>query len=621
MTEIIMHDLPSSSPPPLSDDYLKTVSHSPGVYQMLGRKEVLYVGKARDLRKRLLQYAHYSGSVHSKTAVMLSHVQRVETILTTTEKEALILEASLIKKHRPRYNVILRDDKNYPLIKVTVKDDWPRLHVTRRRLRDGNRYFGPYTSSSALRASLHLLFSMFPLRRCKTMTKRGRPCLNFQMKRCLAPCCDLVSQEKYQAMIDEVLLILEGKSRQVVDRLQEKMRAAADRLAFEEAALYRDQINGLGKTLERQTVVAEHQLDQDIFGLARKNASVGIALLFVRAGMVSGAQTFFISDPLGEDDHILRETLFQYYSEQRQPPRELLLPIMPEDGDLVLERLRDLRQGAVDLHVPQRGKRMQLMQMATDNAQQIFAEQSKKEKSWETLARSLEKFLKLRHRPETIECLDISNLAGKQPVGSLVCFVRGEKEPSRFRHYRIRQKDEPDDYAMMHEVLERRMETGLAKDNLPDVLLLDGGKGQLNIAVNVLARFDLLNRIDLVSIAKEKQEEGEKLFRPGRKNPVLLPGHSPALLYLMRIRDESHRFGITFHRKLRNKATLHSRLDVLEGIGKKRKTLLLKKLGSYKRIMAATVDELAEVPGIGRKTAESVYRQLHEKKQSGILNT
>jgi len=599
---------------PLSDDYLKTVSHSPGVYQMLGKKEVLYVGKARDLRKRLAQYAHYSGSAHSKTAVMLSHVQRVETVTATTEKEALILEASLIKKHRPRYNVILRDDKNYPLIKVTVKDDWPRLHVTRRRLRDGNRYFGPYTSTTALRASLHLLFSLFPLRRCKKMRKRERPCLNYQMKRCLAPCCGLVSREEYQAMVDEVLMILEGKSNKVIDRLEKKMQAAADRLAFEEAALYRDQINGLGKTLERQTVVADHQLDQDVFGLARHNASVGIALLFVRTGMVSGAQTFFINDPIGEDDHILRETIFQYYSDQRQPPRELLLPLMPEDGELVVERLRELRQGAIDLRVPQRGKRMQLMRMAGENAQQIFAEQTKKDKSWETLARSLEKFLKLRNRPDTIECLDISNLAGKQPVGSLVCFMRGEPEKSRFRHYRIRLKDEPDDYAMMNEVLERRMETGLEKENLPDMLLLDGGKGQLNIAVNVLARFDLLNKIDLVSIAKEKQEEGEKLFRPGRKNPILLPAHSPALLYLMRIRDESHRFGITFHRKLRNKATLHSRLNNLEGIGDKRKTLLLNKLGSYKRIMEATVDELSAVPGIGRKTAESVYGQLHKGK-------
>lgn len=595
----------------LSDEYLKTVSHSPGVYQMIGKREVLYVGKALDLRKRLAQYARYSGSARSKTAVMLSHVRRVEIILTTTEKEALILEASLIKKYRPRYNVILRDDKNYPLIKVTVKEDWPRLHVTRRRLRDDNRYFGPYTSGTSLRASLHLLYSMFPLRRCRKMTKRSRPCLNFQMKHCPAPCCGLVSREDYQSTVDEVLLILEGKSRQVIDCLRKKMRDAAERLAFEKAALYRDRINGLDKTLERQTVLAEHQLDQDVFGLARHNASVGLALLFVRAGIVSGARSFFINDPLGEDNQILREIILQYYSGQHQPPREVLLPLMPENGDLLTAQLRELRQGAVDLRVPQRGKGMQLMRMAADNARQIFAEQSKQEKSWETLAGSLEKFLKLRHRPDTVECLDISNFAGKQPVGSLVCFVRGEKEKSRFRHYRIRGKNEPDDYAMMHEVLERRLKIGLEKDNLPDLLLLDGGKGQLNIAVNVLARFGLLNRVDVVAIAKEKQDEGEKLFRPGRKNPVLLPSHSPAQLYLMRIRDESHRFGITFHRKLRNKAALHSRLDDLKGIGEKRKTFLLKRLGSYKRIMKATVDELSVVPGIGRKTAESVYRQLH----------
>ncbi len=597
--------------PPLSAEFLKTVSHSPGVYQMLGRKEVLYVGKARDLRKRLAQYAHYSGSAHSKTAVMLTHVRRVETILTTTEKEALILEASLIKKHRPKYNVILRDDKNYPLIKVTIKEQWPRLLVTRRRLRDGNRYFGPYSSTSAMRSSLKLLFSMFPLRRCKTVRDRDRPCLNYQMKRCLAPCSGKVEQEVYQAMVDEVLLILEGKSSQVINRLTDKMKAAATALAFEDAALYRDQISGLTRTLERQIVVAEHRLDQDVFGLAREGASVGIAILFVRSGMISGAQTFFISDPIGEDDRILRATIFQYYSIARQPPQELLLPLTPEDADLVQERLSELKQGTVKLLIPQRGKRMQLMQMATDNAAQIFAERSRKRKSWDTLATALQKSLKLARRPDTIECLDISNLAGKQAVGSLVCFVKGEKEKPRFRHYRIRLKDEPDDYAMMDEVLHRRMETGLKKDNLPDMLLLDGGKGQLNIAVNVLAQYELLDRIDIVAIAKEKQEEGEKLFRPGRKNPVLLPGHSPALLYLMRVRDESHRFGITFHRKLRNKETLHSKLDNLRGVGDKRKRILLKTLGSYKRIMEADVDTLAAVPGIGDKLAGFIHEQLH----------
>ena len=581
------------------------------MYQMLGRKEVLYVGKARDVRKRLAQYAHYSGSAHSKTAVMLSHVRRVETILTTTEKEALILEASLIKKHKPRYNVILRDDKNYPLIKVTTREKWPRLVVTRKRLRDGNRYFGPYSSSSAMRASLKLLYSMFPLRRCKTVRDRGRPCLNYQMKRCLAPCAGLVDQATYKTMVEEILLILEGKSRQVIDRLTNKMNRAAGELAFEQAALYRDQINGLSKTLERQIVVADHQMDQDVFGLAREGASVGIAILFVRSGMISGAQTFFITDPIGDDDSILCETIVQYYSAQRQPPHELLLPLTPEDADLVEERLRELREAPVKLVIPQRGKRMQLMRMAADNAGQIFAERSRKRKSWDTLATSLQSKLKLRNRPDTIECLDISNLAGKQAVGSLVCFVEGEKEKSRFRHYRIRLKDEPDDYAMMDEVLQRRIETGLNKNNLPDMLLLDGGKGQLNIAVNVVAAFDLLDRIDLVAIAKEKEEEGEKLFRPGRKNPVLLPAHSPALLYLMRIRDESHRFGITFHRRLRNKETLHSKLDNLQGVGAKRKKLMLKTLGSYKRIMEATADELTTVPGIGSKLALSLHKQLH----------
>jgi len=559
-----------SASAPLSAEFLQTISHGPGVYQMLGKREVLYVGKARDLRKRLAQYAHYHGSAHSKTAVMLSHVQRVETILTTTEKEALILEASLIKKHRPRYNVILRDDKNYPLIKVTVKDTWPRLIVTRKRLRDGNRYFGPYSSTSAMRSSLKLLYSMFPLRRCTTVRERERPCLNFQMKRCLAPCTGKVDQATYLAMVEEILLILEGKSKEVIHHLTKKMQAAAAELAFEQAAGYRDQINGLKKTLERQIIVAEHQMDQDVYGLAREKASVGIAILFIRAGMISGVQTFFITDPIGDDDRILRQTILQYYSARRQPPRELLLPGRPEDTDLVTDHLSELRSAPVKVVVPQRGKRMQLMQMAAENARQIFAQRNKKQKAWESLATSLQKNLKLRNRPGTIECLDISNLAGKQAVGSLVCFREGEKETSRFRHYRIRLNDEPDDYAMMDEVLGRRMETGLQKNNLPDMLLLDGGKGQLNIALDMLKRFDLQERIDLVAIAKEKQDEGEKLFRPGRKNPILLPAHSPALLYLMRIRDESHRFGITLHRRLRNKETLHSRLSELKGVGKKR---------------------------------------------------
>ncbi|MGE4559926.1 MAG: excinuclease ABC subunit UvrC [Desulfobulbus sp.] len=601
---------------PLSAEFLATVSHGPGVYQMIGKKQVLYVGKARDLRKRLAQYAHYNGPVHSKTAVMLSHVQRVETILTTTEKEALILEAALIKQYRPRYNVILRDDKNYPLIKVTTRDSWPRVVVTRKRLRDGNRYFGPYSSTMAMRATLALLYSQFPLRRCKTIRKRTRPCLNYQMGRCLAPCAGKVDHAEYGQMVSDVLLILEGKVGEVLKVLTAKMEQAAEQLAFEQAARYRDQIRGLTKTIEHQAIVADHHLDQDVFGIHRQDAAVGIALLFVRGGMITGAQNFFLPDPIGEDDSLLSQTILQYYSGERQPPRELLLPFALEDRDLIGERLGELREGPVSLLAPQRGKRMQLMQMAAANAEQIFSEKAKKEQSWEALATGLQSRLRLMNRPETIECLDISNLQGKQAVGSLVCFVRGEKEVRLFRHYRIRSQDTPDDYAMMREVLQRRMTKGLAEERLPDLLLIDGGKGQLQVAMDVLGSLELLSRIDVVAIAKEKAEEGEKLFRPGRKNPILLPAHSPVLLYLMRIRDESHRFGITFHRKLRGKAQLQSQLDAIDGIGPKRKQQLLQHLGSLKRVNEAAIEELAQVPGIGPELARQIFHRLHPEEEA-----
>ncbi len=601
----------ATSPSPLSAEFLATVSHGPGVYLMLARKQVLYVGKARDLRKRLAQYAHFSGSPHAKTAVLLSQVQRVETILTTTEKEALILEASLIKQHRPRYNVILRDDKNYPLIKVTVRDPWPRVVVTRKRLRDGNRYFGPYASTTAMRTTLQLLNTQFPLRRCATVRQRPRPCLNHQMGRCLAPCAGKVEPAEYQRMVRDVLLILEGKVDEVIAELTAKMEAAATLLNFEQAARLRDQIRGLTRTTEHQAVVADHHLDQDVFGLHREEAAVGIALLFVRGGMLTGAQSFFLADPLGDDQSVLAQTILQYYSGLRQPPRELLLPLALDDQELIGERLAELREGPVTLLTPQRGKRMRLMEMATTNAVQVLAERQRKADSWDSLALALQTKLRLSRRPETIECVDISNLQGKQAIGSLVSFIRGDKATDRFRHYRIRSQDTPDDYAMMGEVLERRIGKGLEEDNLPDLLLVDGGKGQLQVAAEVLARFDCLQRIDLVAIAKEKQEEGEKLFRPGRKNPILLPGHSPVLLYLMRIRDEAHRFGITRHRKLRSKEQLLSLLDTIEGIGPKRKQMLLHTLGSVKRIGEADLDQLAAVPGIGPELAAKIHRHLH----------
>mgnify|MGYP001231013855 CR=1 FL=1 len=595
----------------LATDFLRTVSTGPGVYQMLGKKEVLYVGKALNLRKRLASYRRHLDDPHSRTGVMLGHARRIETILTTTEKEALILEASLIKKHRPRYNVILRDDKNYPLIKVTVQDPWPRVMVTRRRIRDGSRYFGPYASVSAMRETLRLLQTLFPLRRCPQVRPRSRPCLNFQLGHCLGPCAMEVNTDTYATMVQAVLMVLEGRNQELAETLQQKMKTAAQFLRFEEAALLRDQLRGLQDTLERQVVAAEHGRDQDIFGLTRHDAAVGIAILFVRAGLITGAQTFFLADPLGSDQAILAETIIQYYSPDRQPPAELLLPLQPEDAGLLLERLTELREAPVRLQVPQRGPRLQLMTMARQNATQIFAEQNRRQQAWDSLAASLRKSLHLGRNPNLIECIDISNISGKQAVGSLVSFREGVKYPQGYRQYRITGKEEPDDYAMMREVLERRLAKGISEDNFPDLLLLDGGKGQLNLAAAALEHFALKERIDLVAIAKEKEEEGEKLFRPGRKNPLILPRHSPALLCLMRIRDEAHRFGITRHRSLRSKNTLTSQLDALHGIGTNRKQLLLKTFGSVKRIRDASLEELRRVPGIGPSLAASIHQQLH----------
>lgn len=600
---------------PLSSEFLKSVSTGPGVYQMLGRKEILYVGKALNLRKRLASY-NRTGPDWSKTAVMLSKVQRIETILTTTEKEALILEASLIKKHRPRYNVILRDDKNYPLIKVTVKDKWPRVLVTRKRIRDGNRYFGPYSSTSSMRESLKLLHTLFPLRRCRKVKPRSRPCLNYQLGNCLAPCAMPVDVKVYKEMVDSVLMVLEGKNHELVKTLRKKMKSAAASQNYEEAALLRDQVQGLDKTLEHQVVVAEHHRDQDIFGLVRKDASIGIAILFVRSGIISGVQTFLLNDPIGSDPAILAATIIQYYSTERQPPPELLLPHKPEDSELLQERLSELRDGNVKLLIPMRGKYMQLMEMVQQNARQIFTDQEQKKKSWQNLSSLLQKSLHLAHEPDHIECVDISNIGGKQAVGSLVCYHQGVKYTPGYRHYKIREKTTPDDYAMMREVLERRLQKGIVEENLPSLLLLDGGKGQLSLAIDVINHLSLADTIDLVAIAKEKEQEGEKLFRPGRKNPINLPRHSPALLFLMRIRDEAHRFGITHHRKLRRKSTLASELDELQGIGKQRKHLLLRTFGSLSKLKLASPSELTGVPGIGAVLAKSIYQQLHKNDET-----
>jgi len=580
---------------------------------MIGRSEILYIGKAGDLRKRLASYAHFSGPSHSKTAIMLAKIQRIETILTSTEKEALILEASLIKKHKPKYNIILRDDKNYPFIKVTLNEKWPRILVTRKRLQDGNRYFGPFASALAMRSTLNLLYYLFPLRRCKTIRSGKRPCLNHQLKRCLAPCSGEVSEKTYNELVRQTLLVLEGRNDELIKILEQKMQSHAKNLAFEKAAAYRDQINSLKRTLEKQIIVSDHFLDQDIFGLARKDASVVVAVLFVRSGKINGAQTFLFSDPIGSNRHILSKALLQFYSPQRQPPQQILLPMKPEDEQLLEERLSELRPTKTIIQVPRKGKRKQLITMAVNNASQVFNKHDEKKKSWENLSAALQKKLQLHRLPGKIECVDISNTGGRQAVGSIVCALNGEMFHKGYRRFKIRQSKTPDDYAMMHEVLTRRFSKTESENVFPDLLVIDGGKGQLNVAEKILEKDGLSVRVELVAIAKEKNNEGEKIFRPARKNPIILKRHDPVLLFLMRIRDESHGFGIRYHRKLRAKKTFRSQLDDIKSVGQKRRELLLTTFGSIKRIKNATPEKLCQVPGIGPQLALSIYNQLHKK--------
>ena len=601
---------------PLSKDFLHTVANRPGIYIMKSRQgKILYVGKAKNLRKRLSSYQRANPKDSPKTALMLGKVAAIETILTHTEKEAFILEASLIKKHRPRFNIELKDDKSYPCIKVTLGEEWPRVYKTHRRIKDGSRYFGPYTSAGSMRNTLSIINRLFPLRRCKgrNIKKRERPCLNYQMARCMAPCSSRVDKKEYRKMVDNVLLILEGKNRQLKGHLETEMQQASKALEFEKAANIRDQLQSLTKTLEKQVVVSNLYRDMDVFGYVRKGVGVGISAVNVRQGVVSGQQLFFLLDPIGADSEVLEEVLRQYYLKEQTIPDELLLPFQIVDSFSLQDWLGNIRGRSVKLRVPKRGEGAKLLHLAEKNANQVHIDQANRERNWQEMARNLQKKLLLASFPSRVECLDISNIGGKQPVGSIVCFQDGEKLQKGYRHYSINSAHEPDDYRMMNEVLNRRL-TGEDKlVELPNLLVIDGGKGHLNIARSVLKEKGLLDRVELVAIAKSKEKKSDKVFRPGRKNPISLAQHSPVLFFLMQVRDEAHRFGITFHRRLRNKKALVSELDSIPGVGPSRRKKLLKTLGSLARIKKASCEELAVVNGIGPELAGQIWDFFHKE--------
>ena len=587
---------------------LKLLPDSPGVYIMKDdHGKIIYVGKAIVLKNRVRQYFQSSRNHTPKVRAMVSHIADVETIMTANEVESLILEANLIKKHRPRYNIRLKDDKSYPYVKVTVQEDFPRVFITRRVLRDGARYFGPYTNVTALRDSLKLLRRLFPLRTCRTMPER--PCLEYHIKRCLAPCVGKVEAEDYHAMIRAVLLFLEGRTDDVERELEQRMNAAAEAYHFETAARLRDQLSAVRTAAERQNIVTGAG-DQDAVGMARSAAGVCVQIFFIRGGKMIGREHFLLRGSEEESDaDILRAFLEQYYNQATFVPREVLLPCaIDAAAQATIEAWLAARKGGgkVALLTPQRGTKHDIVQMATGNAAKFLADEETRRSllDEQTLGavEELGRYLGLKHPPRRMECFDISHNQGQETVASMVVFEDGAPKKSDYRRFKIRSTEgKPDDFLSMREVTTRRY-VGLPEEELPDLIIIDGGKGQLSSALEIIRHAAGHKDVPVVGLAKQF----ELVFTEGNSEPVELPRRSQALYLIQRIRDEAHRFAITFHRKLRGKRNLVSVLDHIVGVGPKRRQSLWTHFGTLDKIKEATVEELAAAPGMNRTSAEAV---------------
>ncbi len=601
---------------------LDTVAPEPGVYLLKDRVgKVLYVGKAKSLRARVRAYFREGGDGRFQMRFLMRKVVDFDTLVTTSEKEALILENNLIKQYKPRYNIRLKDDKSYLSAKIT-NHAWPRITVTRKIIKDGGRYFGPFGSADGLRDTIDVIRKVFPLRTCSdaVFRNRSRPCLEYQIKRCLGPCVLDVDREEYGRHLHAAELLLEGKNLELLREMRDQMKDRASRLEFEEAARIRDRVRAIEKTVERQTVLHHWGGDQDVFGLYREGGFIEAIVLVVRAGKLTTTHGWSFQDVELPDEEIIGDLLAQYYAGPRTPPDEVIVPVDLEDASVRAELLSERRGRKVEVFRPQRGEKVRLVEMAMENAKQSFASRRDNEKTRERMLDELRARLNLRNAPKRIECYDISNLQGTMVVGSQVTFDEGEPRKEFYRRYRIRSVAGQDDFASLYEVLKRRLERAVRENEFPDLWIIDGGKGQLNVALEVLREMKLGDQIDCVSLAKqhvlndrrgrEVAKSDERVFLPNRKDPIVLPKNSTALFLLVRIRDEAHRFAITYNRELRRRARLRSVIDDVEGIGPKRRRALLSHFGSLKRIREASVDEIAEVKGFNRELAAEIRRHL-----------
>ncbi|AQS60641.1 excinuclease ABC subunit C [Desulforamulus ferrireducens] len=613
-------------------DKIKNIPTRPGVYMYLDESgQVLYVGKAVSLRNRVRSYFQNTAKQAAKVQAMLKKAVDLEYIVTDSEMEALILENNLIKEHRPKYNILLKDDKTYPYIKVTLGERFPRVYTTRRVLKDGAKYFGPFTAVGAVNETLRLLKKIFPLRTCKQreLAPRERPCLNYHIKRCLGPCCNLVEPQQYQEMVQEVVLFLEGRHEALLKKLRRRMEEAAENLEFEKAAELRDQLLAIEKIVERQKVVSTEQVDQDVIAMARGFDEACLMVFFIRGGKLIGREHYFLegTDTL-ERGEVMATFVQQFYNQTEFIPTEILLSEEVEEEKLLADWLSQLRGSKVQLKTPKRGDKYKLVEMAAQNAlltleQTQLARQAGKE-AVEGALGELMAALGLQQPPQRLECYDISNIQGTESVASMVVFEGGKPAKDQYRRFKIRTVDGPNDFASMKETIGRRFARAKEEQDalaagqltpkqakfsrLPDVVIIDGGKGQLSAAREAMLEQGFAH-IATFGLAKEE----ELLFAPGRPDPIRLPRDSKGLQMLQRLRDEAHRFALTYHRKLRSQRNLKSVLDEIEGIGAVRRRELYKAYKNLEAIKQASLEELAQVPGMNTRAAEAVYNYFRSK--------
>jgi excinuclease ABC subunit C len=602
---------------------------SPGVYLFRGeRGRVLYVGKAQNLRSRVRSYFHAGGDGRAHVPLLVERTRDVDVVVTPGVKDALLLENELIKRHRPPFNVRLRDDKQYLALRLDPREAWPRLTQVRRFQRDGAWYFGPYTSSQAMREAISNLRRIFPLRSCadpvfRDYRRRGRPCIEFEMRRCLAPCCDRVDTATYAELVEGTALFLRGRSQQLVAALGRRMAAAAAAERFEEAARLRDRISAVEETVASQQIVGDRPIDRDVFGVARRGGEVEVQVLHVREGRVIGAEAHAFSDVRLDPGEVVSSFLGQYYApDERALPAEVLTPEPVDDDGALAALLAERSPRRVRLRAPRRGRLRDLVAMAGRNAELALERRLAARESLDAALEELRERLGLARVPRRIECYDVSTLHGVLTVGSRVAFEDGRPCKADYRRYRLRGAGGGDDYAALREVLTRRL-ARVASEPLPDLLMVDGGKGQLAVAVAALGDAGLA--VDALGIAKEREDapagprvrrsgglKAERVFLPGRKDPVLLSPSSRGLLLLQRVRDESHRFAIEYQRHLRSRRGLLSILEELPGIGPRKRRALLRELGSLRAVREASAERLAAIPGISAGDAETIRRFFAE---------